>query len=146
MIDKISKFMYGRYGMDELSKFLLKVYIALAIINVFVDSSIISALGLIIFAVVLYRFCSKNCYKRRKENNKYFLLKKSLLLPFKNIKRNIKDKDYIYKKCFKCKTILKLPLPMKRGIKHAKCPKCKKRLTIFTLRKQKVEIIKQNKK
>ncbi len=61
------------------------------------------------------------------------------------IKRNILDKDHIYKKCPKCKTTLKLPIPYERGIKHTNCPKCKKRLTLFVLKKQKIEIIKNKK-
>ena len=39
------------------------------------------------------------------------------------------------------KTVLKLPLPDKRGINHAKCPKCKKSLTLITFKKQKIELI-----
>ena len=70
-------------------------------------------------------------------------IKRKLLKPFKDFKRNCKDKDYVYKRCNKCKTIVKLPLPSKRGIKHAKCPKCKKRLTFITLKKLKIEIIKK---
>ena len=66
-----------------------------------------------------------------------------MLKPFINIKRNIEDKDHIYKKCPKCKTILKLPVPSERGIKHAKCPSCKKRVTLFTLKKLKIEVIKK---
>ena len=44
-----------------------------------------------------------------------------------------------------CKTTLKLPLPSKIGILHAKCPKCKKRRTLITFRKEKIEIIKKSK-
>ena len=62
-----------------------------------------------------------------------------------NLKRNIKDKDHIYKKCSKCKTTLKLPVPYERGIKHTKCPKCKKRISFLVLKKQKIEIIKNKK-
>ena len=65
--------------------------------------------------------------------------------PFENIKKNITDKDHIYRKCFKCKTTLKLPLPSKIGILHAKCPKCKNRRTLITFRKEKIEIIKKSK-
>ena len=46
------------------------------------------------------------------------------LKPFRNIRRNIKDKEYIYKNCRHCKKLLKLPIPYKRGIKEVKCPKC----------------------
>ena len=141
-INKVQKFMYGRYGHDELYHFLLKICLILVIVNIFLDSKVLSILELVIFIFMFYRFLSKNCYQRRKENKRYLELKKFFLQPFNNIKRNIHDKDNVYKKCFHCKTILKLPIPMKRGIKHAKCPKCKKRLTIFTLKKQKIEIIK----
>ncbi len=72
--------------------------------------------------------------------------KKKVVAPFLNIKRNIKDKDHIYKKCRKCKITLKLPLPSKRGIKHARCPRCNKRVTLFSFKKAKIEIITNGKK
>lgn len=93
---------------------------------------------------MFYRFFSKKIYKRSNENQKYLKIKNNLLKPFKNFKRNMKDKDYIYKKCNNCKKTLRLPLPYERGIKHTKCPNCKKKLTIFVLKKQKIEIIKNN--
>lgn len=42
---------------------------------------------------------SKKIYKRSDENQRYLKIKNNLLKPFTNIKRNIKDKDHIYKKC-----------------------------------------------
>ena len=47
----------------------------------------------------------------------------------------------IYKKCSKCGTILKLPLQTKAGFKKAKCPKCNKKVRLFTFKKEKIEII-----
>lgn len=145
LINKIQRFMIGRYGADELYHFLLKSYIFLIIINLFVNSKILTLLELMIIVFMFYRLFSKNCYQRRKENKKFLEIKGSILVPFQSIKRNIKDKDNVYKKCHHCKTTLRLPVPMKRGVKHAKCPNCKKRITIFTLKKQKIEIIKKSK-
>ena len=71
----------------------------------------------------------------------FLKVKNIVLKPFTNIKRNIKDKNHIYKKCYKCNTTLKLPLPSKRGIKHAKCPGCGKKVTLFAFKQQKVEVI-----
>lgn len=144
-INKVQKFMYGRYGADTLGGFLFKFYVILLIINIVLNSRILTFLEFIIIVIMCYRFFSKNCYQRRKENRKYLTIKNAILSPFNTIRRNIKDKDNIYKKCSRCKTTLKLPVPCKRGIKHAKCPKCKKRLTIFTLKQQKIEIIKKSK-
>lgn len=144
--NKIIKFMSGRYGPDELYKFLFGIYILVFIINLFIDSIILEILQALIVFIIFYRVLSKNIYQRRKENQKYLKLKKKIIEPFQTIKRNIKDKDHIYKKCSKCKTILKLPIPYKRGIKHTSCPKCKKRLTLFVLKKQKIEVIKKKNK
>ena len=141
-IEKFQKFMYGRYARpDELYKFLFWMYFILLIIDLFVNNMVLTVLELIIIVTIFYRLFSKNIYKRSNENQKFLKMRNKLLKPFSNIKRNIKDKDHVYKKCPKCKTVLKLPVPTERGIKHAKCPNCKKRVTLFTLKKLKVEII-----
>ena len=59
-----------------------------------------------------------------------------------HIKTYLFDSNYVYHKCYKCKTILKLERPYKCGLKHTKCPTCKTRLKVFVFRKQKVDIIK----
>lgn len=142
-INKFQKFIYGRYARpDELYKFLFLLYFILLIIDLFVNNIVLMILELVIVFILFYRIFSKNIYKRSAENQRFIKFKNKLLKPFSNIKRNIKDKDHVYKKCPKCKTILKLPVPSERGIKHAKCPNCKKRVTLFTLKKLKIEIIK----
>lgn len=144
---KIQKFMQGRYGPDELYKFLLYLYLILFLINIFLKSSILDILELLIVITMFYRFFSKKRYTRQKENQKYLKIKNSITKKIQNIKRNYHNREYnIYKKCPKCKTTLKLPLPAKRGIQHVKCPKCKTRFKFITLRQQKIEIIKKTTK
>jgi len=145
-IDKFRKFMYGRYGIDELYNFLFYSYIFLCIINLFIKSTVILIIEFFMFILMIYRVFSKKINIRKKENKIYQKLKSKVLKPFINIKRNLKDKEHIYIKCFKCKTTLKLPLPSKIGIKHAKCPKCKKRVTFFTFKREKIEITKDGKR
>lgn len=144
-INKLSKFIYSRYGIDDLYKFLFKLYILVLILNIFIRNYIVFIIELLLIFIIFYRACSKNIYRRRKENEIYLKIKNKFLKPFRSIKRNFNDKDHIYKKCKSCKTVLKLPLPDSKGIKHAKCPKCNKKLTIFTVRKQKIEIIRNKK-
>lgn len=142
-IQKIQKFMYGRYARpDELYKFFFWLYIILFIISLFINSSILQVIQLLIIFIIIYRLFSKNIYKRSAENQKFLKFRKKITKPFINIKRNIEDKDHIYKKCPKCKTVLKLPVPSERGIKTAKCPHCKKRVKVLALKKLKIEIIK----
>lgn len=146
-INKIARFMNGRYGIDDLYKFFFKIFFCLVLINLFFHNQILFYIELLIFVIMIYRVLSKNVYQRRKENTKFLYIKNQLLKPFSNIKRNYRDrKQYVYKKCHHCKTTLRLPLPSKRGIHHVKCPECKKRLTLFSLRKEKVEIIRTNRK
>lgn len=139
--------MYGRYGPDELYKFLFKVYFLLFIIDLFINSKILTISELIIVFLMFFRFFSKNIYKRSRENSIYLKYRKFCLKPIENLKRNYKDRKYYkYKKCRHCKTTLRLPLPNSRGIKHAKCPNCKKRITMICFRKEKIEIIRKKEK
>lgn len=142
-IYKLSKFMYGRYGLDALSKFLLKLLFWVLMFNILIHHYIMFIIEVLLLLIILYRVLSKKIYIRNKENQIYLRIKNKLLKPFNNIIRNIKDKDHVYKKCRSCKKVLKLPLPDKREIKRVKCPNCGKKLKVFTLKYQKIEIIRK---
>ena len=133
-INNLQKFMYGRYGIDELSNFLLKIYLVLIIIDIFINSLALFIIETVLMILIIYRTLSKKTYLRLSENKKFLNLKKSLF--------SKKDGNYIYKKCHFCKTKLRLPLPEKKGIKYVKCPECKKRNKFLILRSEKIEIIK----
>ena len=135
MREKIRQYLLKINGIDELFNLMFILYFVIYIINLFIKSAILEAIGLIIFLIMFYRFMSTNKAKRKKENDKYLKMKNRIIGYFKD--------DCIYKKCSKCKTVLKLPLPYKRGIKHAKCPTCGKRLTILCLKYQKIEVIRK---
>lgn len=130
---------------DELNRFLLIMWLITFIISFFVKSFFTDLLPILFLVLVIFRLASKNKTRRYKENKTFLKIIKIITKPFTNIIRNFKDrKTFVYKKCHKCKTTLKLPLPNKRGINHAKCPNCGKRVTLFTLRKMKVEVIKRS--
>ena len=141
MKNLLNNILYGRNGIDELGLFTIWIYIILSIINLVTNSFIGDLSALLLVALILFRMLSKNFTARQKENNIFKKITNFIFKPFENIKRNIKDKEHVYKKCPKCKTILKLPLPSKKGIQKAKCPKCKKSLTLFTFKEEKIEII-----
>lgn len=141
MKNLLNNILYGRNGIDELGLFTIWIYIILSIINLVTNSFISDLSALLLVALILFRMLSKNFTARQKENNIFKKITNFIFKPFENLKRNIKDKEHVYKKCPKCKTILKLPLPSKKGIQKAKCPKCKKSLTLFTFKEEKIEII-----
>lgn len=136
---------------DSLNRFLLVTLLILIILTFFIRTFILDILKFLLLGIIIFRLVSKNKYKRSKENQTYLKIKRTIIKPFNNIIRNFKDrKKYVYKKCSKCKTTLKLPLPNKIGINHAKCPNCHERVTLFSLRKKqpekiKVEVIKKQK-
>ena len=69
-IDKLQKFMIGRYGPDELYHFLFKLYIILLIINVFfVKYIILEYIELFIVLFIFYRFFSKKSINEEKKIN-----------------------------------------------------------------------------
>ncbi len=130
------KLLGERYGIDDLSKFHFFILVVLIVIDLFVDSYIVGLLQLLTIGVIVFRFMSKNVFKRLKENELFCNIRYSICKPFRNIKRNIKDRKHIYKSC-KCGTTIKVGLPKTRGIKHTTCPKCGKRVKILALKVKK---------
>ena len=59
IINKIQRFMYGRYGIDDLYKFLFKLYLVLLIANLFINSKILLLIELVIIFIMFYRLFSK---------------------------------------------------------------------------------------
>ena len=134
-IYKIKAFMKDRYGTDDLYKFQFGILIALLVGNLFINNFIYDLVSIINIVIIVYRVLSKDIYRRCRENERFLSIKHSFFNFFRNIKRNVSDKKNLYRKC-SCGTTLKVKVPKKRGIKHAKCPSCGKRVRIFTLRKR----------
>ncbi len=142
MKNKFIRFMQGRYGIDHLYMFLFYSIIFIMLINIFANSFILYVFELIIMIFMFYRVFSKNIYQRQIEETKYLNIKGKILNMFK--KSNIKkDKEHVYKKCKNCKTMIRLPLPPEIGFKSVTCPKCKHKMKILVLKKQKIEVIRK---
>ncbi len=138
-INKIYKFMNGRYGLDELFYFLMILSFILLLIKIFINSIIIDITEIAIFLVAVYRFLYKNQIKRTKENNKHLNIKKTIINYFKFIKRKYNDRNtHMYKKCPKCKQ--KIRLPLKKGRHKVKCPNCKEYFDVRCHRNEKIKV------
>ena len=138
-INKIQRFLNGRYGPDELYKFMLIICLIIIIVNMFVNSIILRVLELIVFGLALYRFLSKKKSKRIKENNNYLEIIGKIKGCFDYQKKKYKDRNtHMYKKCPKCRQ--KLRLPLKKGIHTVKCPNCKEKFEVKCNRNEKIEV------
>ena len=124
-IEKLAKMMYGRNGNDNLNRFLVIFSCVLATVNIFISSIIITLLVMTLLIVCTFRMLSKDLVARRKENARYLKFSGK----FKLLKNKIKDrKTHVYKKCPKCKAVLRLP--KRKGEHSVVCPKCKEHFEV----------------
>lgn len=124
MRDKFTRFMTGRYGTDDYSKFLLVVAVALMVLNLFFRVELINLLVVALLVYVYFRMFSRNIQKRYGENVKYLQLKNRFFGFFRKEKRMAEDRkeNHIYK-CPNCKQ--KIRVPRGKGKICITCPKCK---------------------
>ena len=127
--EKLARFMYGRYGGDQLNSFVLIAVAILMVINIFLNSLIMYVAYMLLWVWSLFRMLSRKIYKRRAENEKFLRLWTPIKNKFKLMKNKRRDrKTHVYKKCPRCKAVLRLP---KRKGKHTvRCPKCSNRFDI----------------
>ena len=124
--------MYGRYGFDQLSRFLSTIVYALFFLQLIFRKVRFSYLAVVIVAIQLFRCFSKNHVARAKENRVYLRYEDAFLKWFKLQIRRIKErKNYRFRKCPNCGKVLRLP---KRKGKHTvNCPNCCKEFTVRIL-------------
>lgn len=124
MKEKFYRFMQGRYGTDELSKFLVGVGMALIILNIFTRNFMISLLFWICLIYSYFRMFSKNYSARYAENQKFLNIKNRLKYKWENHKKVSEQKKiyHIYS-CPYCKQ--KIRIPKGKGTIIITCPKCK---------------------
>lgn len=119
---KLMQFFSGRYGYDGLSGGIFILAAATAIVNVFLRSYLAQ---LFVYALILYalfRTFSRNIEARKRENA-WFLKKLNFIRRKSELyKRQKNDSLHIYKKCPKCKAILRLPRRI--GKHRTVCPRC----------------------
>lgn len=142
---KFADFMYGRNGIDQLSHFLFWFIIALSVISWFLqDRWVIYLIEVSIFAYAIFRIFSRNVYRRQKENQFYLDCKAKLREFFVKIKKKKSSsvslcknkwrdrKTHVYKRCPKCKNVLRLPRV--KGKHTAACPCCENRFDVRIFR------------
>lgn len=117
--DKLIRFMYGRYGIDNMWYGLLGAAILLAVLNLFFKMPLIQILQTAILVYAVYRVFSKNTTARRKENEYFNRFWSKIKLQF----RRVKDiRTHVYHTCPHCGKTLRFP--RKKGLHNATCPKC----------------------
>lgn len=115
------KFMYGRYGSDQLNMTLIVSSLILSFLGgLFAPFTIISY---ILLGLCLYRMFSKQIYKRRSENDLFMNKTAPIRKWYKRTKNRWKDRNtHVYFKCPTCHQFLRVPKG--RGNIEINCPHC----------------------
>lgn len=126
MKQKLAKFMYSRYGVDELSRLLTYLTLILILLSMFFESyakTAVFTLAVITAVYTYFRIFSRNLDKRRAENAKYLNFKKRITNRF-NLRRDMwkQRKEYKFFKCQSCKAVLRVPKG--KGKIRVVCKKC----------------------
>ena len=121
--EKFMRFMAGRYGADQLSRFLMFAAIALVVVNIFLRSGILWLLGVAALVCVYFRMFSRNYDKRRRENERFLQLKYRLTGGARNwLDRQKQRRDYAFFRCPSCRAMLRVPRG--KGKIRVTCRKC----------------------
>jgi hypothetical protein len=125
----LANFMYGRYGLDNLSKFLMIMWFSLAAVNIFFRSPYIYAVSLIPAFFFFFRVLSRNYARRSAENAKYLSIVNKTGAWFRFRLQKLREiGTHRYRKCPGCRAMLRLP---RRTGKHtAVCPRCSRRFEV----------------
>ncbi len=133
----VMRFMAGRYGNDNLNRFLTVLYLLLWLVGWFVRgvaARVIYLLTLLLIALVFYRMLSRNIVKRQIENEKYLRFKEEVLRNqwFRHQWDRIRYLGrYRFRRCPGCSAWLRLPI--RRGRRTVTCARCHTRFPAFFL-------------
>ncbi len=106
--------MYGRYGSDQLTIFLLIAGVVLALLGSFSKLTWLGFLAYVPLIYSIFRMYSRNIYKRRAENAKFL-----------SLFNRLKDRRNRYFSCPRCRQ--KIRVPRGKGRIRITCPSCGER-------------------
>ncbi|MEF9942208.1 MAG: hypothetical protein RR920_00060 [Lachnospiraceae bacterium] len=120
---KFYKFMQGRYGMDQFSRFLLILGVVFYVISLFTRGNFWNMFSFAIIIYCYFRILSRNHTKRYEENQKYAAYAYKVQC-FIRAKKNyiLQFKTYRIYHCPECRQ--KIRVPRGKGKISIHCPKC----------------------
>ncbi len=122
----LRKVMTGRYGVDELSRFLTVAALAMLVLSMLFNngfSLLFWLLAIVSLVWSYFRLFSRNTYKRKAENNAYLTLRYAATRKITGVKQRLRQKKYYrFYKCPSCGVTTRVPKG--KGKIRITCPKC----------------------
>lgn len=123
--ESLRRFLYGRYGSDQLNLALLIAAVVLSLLSGILSlllpvtagvytNLLLSTLMYALLVIALFRMLSRNIAKRQRENQK-----------FRNFWTRLTDRKNRYFRCPQCSQTVRVP--RHRGKINIRCPKCGER-------------------
>ena len=121
----LSKFMYNKYGMDQLNMALLWGGIILSLLSMFIPNQLARIfITYIPLVLCIIRMLSKNYSARRAENDRFMQMMYPILRKANKMVARVKgSKTHKYLKCPNCKQELRVPRG--KGQITVTCARCK---------------------
>ena len=105
----LQRFMYGRYGTDQLHIGLIIAYLVLLVLSMLPGLGLLELPALALLVWSLFRMLSRNHAARRAENAKFLKLAGPVIRWYR-LRRTIRqDKEHRYFKCPNCGQQLRVP-------------------------------------
>ncbi|MDE7333858.1 MAG: zinc-ribbon domain-containing protein [Lachnospiraceae bacterium] len=122
MKEKLYRFMQGRYGNDQLNRFLMILVLVCFVISL-LGGRAFYVIGTALLVYAYFRMLSRNIYKRRNENSAYMRYEYKVRQGFYTFKRDMQQRKthHIYR-CPSCRQ--KIRVPRGKGKIEIRCPKC----------------------
>lgn len=105
----IQRFMYGRYGNDQLNLFIMGLYLLLYLVFSFTRFELLYWVSFILLLLTLFRLLSRNIDRRREENAKFMRAARPIFSWFRLRRTMHRDKEHVYFKCPNCGQQLRVP-------------------------------------
>lgn len=122
MKEKLYRFMQGRYGNDQLNRFLMILVLVCFAVSLS-GGRIFYVIGTALLIYAYFRMLSRNIYRRRNENSVYMRYQYKVKQSFCTFKRDMQQRKthHIYR-CPSCKQ--KIRVPRGKGKIEIRCPRC----------------------
>ena len=132
----VARFMWGRYGNDQLNRFLFILYFIVWVVSLFFRQVVWGlAFTIVLWTLLgwlLFRTLSRNIARRQAENRRYLAIQGRIKWWFGHQLTRLKHvRRYRYRRCRGCKAMLRLPV--KRGRRTVTCHRCHAQFKTFFL-------------
>ena len=116
----LSRFMTGRYGMDQLNLFLMSTYLVLYLVFFLTRLWVLDLIVMVLLLVVVFRMLSRDITRRQAENARFLQIARPIQQNFRTFRTRMKDREHRYFKCPSCGQRMRVPRSMVRITVHCR--------------------------